>query len=528
MSSTPRYHRAGSAASTSLSSSIFVSAVPTISSESSGGVPSRIPTAKRLVPTGNDNDLTKCDNHDNIHISNTESRAKDNRHYQTVDSELVRKIKNLESYERRAISAENELEKERNEKINLEGDVKSLCHRVNAIEKGHSQLEAVEREKNEIERQLKSANEQLITERLLTDNLRNKLSGSEDEKSKLKQALDSSARQLKDKQDRQVALYSQLENMHKEKSDLEEELKLRHNNEQSLQVEVRSQLETIQRKESDLEEVKQQLNDERTHRIELKSQLETTGIEKSNLEKEIKQHLVAKENLLEERYTFEKRCEQLDGLLEIMSRLGATLEDIKRQQKVTDNRVLCLGEEKDHARQDHLDIINQYGLHFGNMKELEDNYGKRNDDLETRIAILQAAFHQSNNSSQELLTKVETMAMLLTKLPEQLESLIKDRDHPVQYASNQLQCKVTEAIAEMSHTCSQLLVNHESLEEVQAEYQTLEPPIPSSMAESSAQSTRKGQTQVGLYRKKGETKSQLARYTTQPMSNVTPVLNAPS
>ncbi|KAL4781882.1 hypothetical protein BJX76DRAFT_359471 [Aspergillus varians] len=492
MSSIPKYHRAGSAASASASASYPVSQFfyaastssrSSVSSGSSRDGPSRIPKLKVAVSNSGQVDLT--DGH-SCAIDSTRGWEQEIQRRQAVDSELIPQLRSIERYKQEAISAEKKLLERSKENDELQSEVASLHGRLSDERILASQLQTAEGKNRELEKGWRLAVAEFNTERWqkrelekTVDNLKTQQMVREEENEKakfeLEQTLRSAAQQLSEAQTQEEESRQITETLRFQLEEAEKEAKLHLTGRNNLVSEFN----------------------------ELRSRHQKAVKDKSDAEAQCA-------DLLDQQRILEERCSQLDGLSESMAKFGAILNDIKEQQTATDNRVRGLAtnrdEERERSNQDHLDIINRYSSHFNNMDELERKYGQRDRDLESRIAILQEGLRQSSNSSFErdtaLAAQLGTMATSLMALPDQLERLIDNKEHPALQTLDQMRHKLTEAIAAMSNMYSQLVVNYELPREVQSEFEESNPSISSPVI-------GKGQPRFGWIRKKGEMESHM-------------------
>ncbi|KAL4944229.1 hypothetical protein BDV06DRAFT_220495 [Aspergillus oleicola] len=535
-SSIPRLYKAGSAANTPhrVSSSTIDQPV-SISSGSSGEIPSRIPTVKRRGSSSDDSSFKKCSSHGTIRNPKEKQAIQQ---YPTDDSKLIKEIKTLEGYKERAISAGERITAHREENSKLRSETSALKSRLNPLE---NEISILKHNIDQSKLRLAEREKQRDDEQARADGLASQLEINKAQKTHLDKALRVAKVWLKTKQSRLARLAELTDNLREkaeERANFESErtLELGYLTKQldaektARKVEsesLQSQLDTITQENADLLREAQQ---QRTANQNLGSELEllrSAQQERKELIKEKSEAIGQRDEaeakcagLLEERHKLEERCRELeercgklDGLVESMRRFGATLEDIKQRQEATGNHIAsletCTREEREQARQDHLDVIKEYRSNVGNLRELEENYTNRKKMLEGHISMLQGLC-QSNGDSRDR-NSAQDVALL-----NQLATIFANSNQPIRDTLDEFRREFAEVTAAMSHVCVQQLP--------QADCQELSPPSSPSIVTPSAQVTEKGgQTRVAHMRKKGGPKIQVTCYKRPPLTDARPV-----
>ncbi|KAI9375398.1 hypothetical protein BJX61DRAFT_137117 [Aspergillus egyptiacus] len=128
---------------------------------------------------------------------------------------------------------------------------------------------------------------------------------------------------------------------------------------------------------------------------------------------------------------------------ERLEHISTILDEITQQQKSIDKQNQDLKsnseEEWGKLKQEHFDLLSQYGSHLSDLKENEQKCVERYRSIENHISLLQEEFRQSFTSTEStLLAKLEEMAPM-TALHEHLEGLFNNAHEIVQSMLEQLQ-----------------------------------------------------------------------------------------
>ncbi|KAL2864620.1 uncharacterized protein BJX67DRAFT_208745 [Aspergillus lucknowensis] len=420
MSQAPRTHRASS----SSSKTVTPSRLPISSSVASRGF---APTSRTTLPQpwvpSTDNSATVQSGHGSTPIAEVWKQEVQRR--QEFYSEFSEKIRIVDGYEQRAISAERELKKQKEARATLEEELKSLTGRLDGIANDNSTLQ----------KNLESTTRQLIVER-------DGLKAAQTENEKLERDV--------------ASLSSRLETMEKEAAEQKAQLTKEKENRASLdEIVNRLNLELTAvnaEKQNLLQDVKAaeqrgRLGGYERFAGELRSCLE--GIEQG-----AKQMLDA-----EQKY---------NNLLEKQCRLEAQNCDLQAALAIQNDRVTAVERQIQKCKEDILDELEQGRMELadsmiqhnsvieklreqneqleGRRQQRYEEVQRRIDNLENSIAGLQqGCLKLHNREKEDHLTLAAKVEGALTTRCEQLK-VLEERDRYIQEALDQLGSKFEDAM----------------------------------------------------------------------------------